>query len=222
VALNPHLQLLNAPPELQLDRLKLPEFSPEKEASGGAYKTEDLLRWAEENTWRVSRRITRQHVGRFDKSILSGGVYRDGHSPQEFASYLQRIQDEATGALSPWAWFIEVLYQDLMLAGNICSIIVCCGVIGSACFGGVRFILAAKERALKTTAGALFRAFCCGVSSMMMDTQYTSVFAPGDLPKAPNEGIDTVGRLEDIRIEAPRPSDAWMRPAIRTRALEHL
>ena len=67
--LNPHLQLLHPPQELKLQELRLGIIDAEATAMGGAYKSKDLLRWSEINTFRIQKQIARAHIDSMSESL---------------------------------------------------------------------------------------------------------------------------------------------------------
>lgn len=216
VALTPHLQLLRAPPELTMTKLQIGDIAPEAEAQGGAYRTTDLLRWAELNSYRIQRRIAKQHVSGFSQGLFAGRQFRKGYTPEQFSSYLDHIAEQAVPDI--WESIKLWLYRDFVAVGSFCSILVCCAVICASCYSGFRFLKTARDQALATPCGSFLKAVFCGVSAILLDAKYAGLVPQTARGEGRNEEVGTAGKKSGLARKAPTaPNQYETLPAPRAR-----
>ena len=61
------------------------------------------------------------------------------------------------------------IYDDLIIAGGICSIIICIGFIVAGCYEGIKIFKRVKDQAFKSVISTVMQAFCCGLGSTVLD-----------------------------------------------------
>ena len=58
----------------------------------------------------------------------------------------------------------DVLKEDFIVVGSVCSIVVCCGAILFMGYGGVALLRNLREQAYKTTLAVIMKSFCYGMA----------------------------------------------------------
>ena len=135
MALTPDLQLIASPPEMVLDQVD-PGLDPEKASYGGAYQTKALLRWSEYHHRQYRQRLAAQHLDQHAIGVIGGYQLQTGASAEEFGQFLKTLEAAGKDTRTLWAGIVRQFYDKLLVAGNLCSIVIVVGVIGQLIYNG--------------------------------------------------------------------------------------
>ena len=85
---------------------------------------------------------------------------------------------------------MQMLYDEFILVGNVCSISVCTWVLGQLFYNGTQIVQSLKQQPFSTTIGTILRASFCGIVAFVTNPKYSQV--PG-IKNNLQEGIVETG-----------------------------
>ena len=98
-------------------------------------------------------------------------------------------------------WFFQKTYNNFVVFGNFCSLVMVCWIIGQLWYNGTTILNALRQRAFKTRLGTILRAFCCGIATFITNPKYSRM----------SDTRDDVERLQEQEIVADDIGAIWIK-----------
>ena len=88
--------------------------------------------------------MAQHQLDQFSLSVIGRHQLQAGSTAQEFGEFLKTLEAARKETKSLWSWLVQMLYDEFILVGNVCSISVCTWVQGQLFYNGTQIVQSLK------------------------------------------------------------------------------